>query len=112
MIAGKAGNLDLALYRGARFAQRLEFFLDATDEPFDLSDMGPWTCEVTENSGELVLAIAVDATEAADGALELSAEPEDTDALAVGVTRSWGLQSANGEYVLDGKAFFYRKAPR
>ncbi len=112
MITGEAGKIDIVLYKGARFAQRLEFFQDATDEPFDLSGMEPWLCEVTENDGTLVVVIEVDATDAADGALELSVEPEAMDTLVAGTTRRWGLQNGSDEYVLDGNAFIRRKAPR
>ncbi len=113
MTIGEAGIIDIVIYPGARFTQRLEWFDEVTGEPYVLTGMGPWLAEVTDTArGTLIVAIDVDDAEAAEGVLNISIEAEDTAPLAVPAVRRWGLMNASGEYVLDGKATIRKKAPR
>lgn len=96
------GELNIPIFRGAKWSFAFEFVVVSTDTPVDLTGSGPFRCEVRDPRGDRLLATAaVTSAYDATGLVTITLTPTQTRALPTGKVRM-GLRDKDGNSYLEG----------
>lgn len=94
------GDLDLPIYRGAKWSFAFAFVVVATDTPLDLTGLGPFVCEVKDPRRDSVLATAtVTSDYDATGIVTVTLTAAQTRSLPVGKVRMGIRDAENNPYL-------------
>jgi hypothetical protein len=95
------GDPELPIYRGAQWAFAFLFVVVATEDPLDLTGLGPFVCEIKDPRADRLLATATITSDYdATGTMTIVLTPDQTRALPVGPVRI-GLRDAQGNPYLE-----------
>ena len=92
---------DVPIFRGARWSFDFLFVVTATDDPLDLTNLGPFVCEIKDLRADRVIVVPT-VTSAYDdtGTINISMTPEQTRSLPLGNVRI-GLRDYAGDPFLE-----------
>lgn len=95
------GDLDLPIYRGARWSFAFAFVVTATDTPLDLTGLGPFVCQIKDPRADRLLATATVTSDYDDtGIVTITLSATQTRALPLGKVRL-GLRDAENNAYLE-----------
>lgn len=96
------GDLSIPIYRGARWSFAFALVVVATDDPLDLTGLGPFVCEIKDPRANRLLATPTVTSDYDDtGIITITITPEQTLALPLGNVRM-GVRDAEGNSYLEG----------
>ena len=96
------GELNIPIYRGAKWSFAYAFVVVGTDTPLDLTGLGPFVCQVKDPRGDRVLATAtVTSDYDATGIVTITLSSTQTRALPLGYVRM-GLRDKEDNSYLEG----------
>lgn len=92
---------DVPIFRGARWSFDFLFVVVATDDPLDLSGLGPFVCEVKDvRADRILITPTVTSDYDATGVINITMTPEQTRSLPLGYVRI-GLRDNFGNPFLE-----------
>ncbi len=92
---------DLPIFRGARWSFTFTFVVVATDEPLDLTDLGPFVCEIKDARADRVLLTPTVESDYDDtGVVTITMTAAETRTLPLGYVRM-GLRDFAGDSFLE-----------
>lgn len=95
------GDLDLPIYRGAKWSFAFLFVVVDTDTPLDLTGLGPFVCQIKDPRADRLLATATVESDYDDsGLVTITLTPTQTRALSVGKVRM-GLRDNEGNPYME-----------
>ena len=96
------GDLSIPIYRGARWSFAFKFVVVSTDDPLDLTGLGPFVCEIKDpRANRLLVTPTVTSDYDATGIITVTITPEDTLTLPLGNVRM-GVRDVEGNSYLEG----------
>jgi hypothetical protein len=96
------GDLSIPIYRGARWSFAFRFVVVSTNDPLDLTGLGPFVCEIKDpRANRLLVTPTVTSDYDATGIITVTITPEDTLTLPLGNVRM-GVRDVEGNSYLEG----------
>jgi len=96
------GDLNVPIYRGARWSFAFTLVVVGTNDPLDLTGLGPFVCEIKDPRGNRLLATPTVTSDYDDtGVITITITPEDTLALPLGNVRM-GVRDVDRNSYLEG----------
>jgi hypothetical protein len=96
------GDLNIPIFRGARWAFTFRFVVKGTTDPIDLTGLGPFVCEIKDPRANRLLATPTVTSDYDDtGVITITITPEQTLSLPLGAVRM-GVRDVEGNPYMEG----------
>lgn len=97
------GDLNIPIFRGARWAFTFRLVVKGTGDPLDLTGLGPFVCEIKSPKANRLLVTPTITSDYDDtGTITITITPEQTLTLPLGPVRM-GVRDAEGNPYMEGR---------